>query len=60
MIMSSKITIEITKNLDTLVMETKCTIKGNKMDIIEAFILVLKDENANELQDIFLALKEFS
>lgn len=57
---TNKISIEITKNLVTLEMEIKYKLEGNKIDIIEAFILVLKDSDTNELQDILLALREFS
>lgn len=56
----SKISIEITKDLDTLEVEVDFKIRGNKIDIIEAFMKVLKDKKENSLQHILNAVKEFS
>jgi hypothetical protein len=58
--MNSKISIEISKNFDTLELNVECSIEGSKMDIIEAFLKVLNDKEPNELQDVIEAVKNFN
>jgi len=33
--------------------------KGNKVNIIEAIIMLLRDKEANDLQEIFIEVKEY-
>lgn len=56
----SFLNITITRDSKTLVSQLEYELKGNKIDIIQAFVEVLKDSEANELQNILEALKEFS
>jgi len=56
----SSLNVIITRDTETLLSELEYELKGNKIDIIQAFMEVLKDSKANELQSVLEALKEFS
>lgn len=56
----STLNITITRDSETLISTTNYELTGSKIDIIEAFVKVLNDGKANELQVLLEALKEFS
>ena len=47
------------KDEETNIIKLDFEAKGNKVNIIEAIIMLLRDKEANELQEIFTEVKEY-
>jgi len=50
--------VSLIKDLNTNIMSVSLVVNGNKIDIVDGITMLLRDEVENDLQSIFIGVKD--